>query len=387
MAGAGGTAPCGYLSAQISWITSALGNSYRFRGHSGSRLVCSAVLSVPMPTIANFSSEWLPRIVPVLSGPAALRALRCCRGLKKLWPQCLQAGEGFWILEELKKISLEKLLERDEDLCNCFLRARRDLGSCHITYWLPFRTVEVYTSMPTPESRKETSWVDRHRPTPQLVVRSLSESFAAMRGNESFELTKRILAFPPAMSQQLPELFAGGLKVVGEESPALVAMGVAGWEVSNTCEPRPRSDWLRFGFQRPKPKVPLAVFHLSGKFDLPGGDGGCKVSLGYVSTDLDYVVALRDFSEYPIRRHVSSKVTTRWEETEGLLQTRGLPLPSLSREGTKMDEILAKTTTPEGWEVEHTTMYMSHMRCAMGSPDLDAIYQDAKRLAESRHSP
>ncbi|CAE7470491.1 unnamed protein product [Symbiodinium sp. CCMP2456] len=348
-----------------------------------------------MLTIASFSSLWLPRIVQVLSGPAALKALRCCRSLKKLWPQCLQAGEGFWILEELKKISLEQLLARDEDLCNCFRRATRDMGSCHITYWLPFRTVEIYTSMPTPESesRKETAWVDRHRPTPQLVVRSLSESFEAMHGNESLELTKRILALPATMSQQLPELFAGGLKVVGKESPALVAMGVGGWEVSNTCETCRASDWLHFGFHRPKPKVPLAIFHLSGKFDLPGGDGGCKVSLGYVSTDLDYVVALRDFSEFPIRRHLSSKVTTRWEEVEGLLQTRGLPgpsLPSLSREGTKTDEILAKITTPEGWEVEHTTMYMSHMsetRCAMGAPYLDAIYRDAKRLAKSGHSP
>ena len=244
--------------------------------------------------------------------------------------------------------------------------------------------------MPAPKSKHNNAELDRKR-APQLVVRSLSESFLAMKGNESFEVTKRILAFPPTMSQRLPELYAGALKEVGEESPALVAMGLGGWEVSNTRETCRASDWLHFGFHRPKPKVPLAILHLSGKFDLPGGDGGCKVSLGYVSTDLDYVVALRDFSEYPIRRRVSSKVTTRWEEIEGLLQTGGPSgpclLPGLSREGTKMDDILAKISTSEGWEVEHTTMYMSEDRCAMGSPNLDAIYQDAKQLAKAGQSP
>ena len=336
----------------------------------------------------TLSSVWLPRIVQLLSGPSALKALRCSRSLKRLWPQCLQAGEGFWILGQLKTITLEELLARDEDLCNCFRWARGHTESCKIEYW-QFPTVEIYASMPTPEPPEEK---DEQDPK-EVIVRSLSESFVAMNGNESFELTKRLLGFPPTMSQSLPEIFAGALKVVGEESPALMAMGLSGWEISETRETCPASDWLNFCFHRPKPKVPLAIIHLSGTFDLPGGDGGCKVSLGYLSTDLDYVVALRDLWEYPIRRHVSSKVTTRWEEIEGLLHTPVASLlPHLSREGTKMEEILAKITTHDGWEVECTTMYMHNAgdhQCVMGGPCLEAIYQDAKRLAQShaRDSP
>ena len=51
--------------------------------------------------------------------------------------------------------------------------------------------------------------------------------------------------------------------------------------------------------------------------------------------------------------------------------------------GTKIEEILAKITTPDGWDVERTTMYMDENRCIMGCPFLKAIYQDAKQLLES----
>ena len=272
--------------------------------------------------------------------------------------------------------------------------------------------------MPT-ESKKADS--DSEESKPQLVVRRLSDTFKAMNGNESLELTRRRLAFPRTMSQKLPELFAGSLKVVGEESPALMAMGLCGWEVSKTSEPSPGDiRWLRFCFHRPRPKVPLAILHLSGEFDLPGGDGRGEVCLGYLSTDLDYVVSMRDFSEYPGYRHLASKVCTTWEEGRGLLHTWGpQPVGSLSDEGricefrtglsklgflkvfvsmfkilagscrhhriagTKMEEILANITTPDGWEVERTTMYMDEQRCMMGSPFFKAIYQDAKQLLES----
>ena len=51
-----------------------------------------------------------------------------------------------------------------------------------------------------------------------------------------------------------------------------------------------------------------------------------------------------------------------------------------------MEEILAKTTTPDGWEVENTTMYMDEKRCIMGSPHLAAVYKDAEGLAEEEGS-
>lgn len=336
------------------------------------------------PRMESFSGlVWLPRIVQLLSGPAALKALRCCRSLKRFRPRCLEAGEGFWVLEQLKTLTLEELLRRDEDLCNCFLWAKGDMESCKVKYWFGGPTLEIYASMPTPEPREAKAGQDEE-PRPQVIVRSLSETFAAMDGNESFELTKRRLDLPPTMSQNLPDLFAGRLKVVGEESPALRALGLGGWEVSKTCGPCPPMDWFHFTFHRPKPKVPLAILHLSGFFDLAGGDGGCTVSLGYLSTDLDYVIALLDLCEYPCSRHVSVKVTTRWEEVEGLLRTPGPSrLPGLSREGTKMEEILAKITTPDGWEVECTTMYAHNAgdgQCVVGSPCLEAIYQDAERL-------
>ncbi|CAE7294960.1 atg26, partial [Symbiodinium sp. CCMP2456] len=315
--------------------------------------------------------------------------------LKRLWPQCLQAGEGFWILEQLETVTLEKLLERDADLCNCFLWARSDMKSQKISYWSFEGEVEIYTSMPTTEPQKSDSGTaEPQKPDsdsepeskPRLIVRSLSESFRAMNGNESLELTRRRLALPRTMSQKLPELFAGGLKVVGEESPALMAMGLSGWEVSKTSEKSPADGrWLPFCFHRPKPKVPLAIFRLSGSFDLPGGDGGGEVCLGYVSTDLDFVVSMREFLEYPCFRHLASKGLTKWEEVPGLLHTytcRGAP-GDLSREGTKMKEILEKITTPDGWEVERTTMYIDENRCVMGSPFLKAVYQDAEQLLES----
>ena len=157
----------------------------------GSRLVRSSVLPLPRPTMETLSSVWLPRIVQLLSGPSALKALRCSRSLKRLWPQCLQAGEGFWILGQLKTITLEELLARDEDLCNCFRWARGHTESCKIEYW-QFPTVEIYASMPTPEPPEEK---DEQDPK-EVIVRSLSESFVAMNGNESFELTKRLLGFP-----------------------------------------------------------------------------------------------------------------------------------------------------------------------------------------------
>ena len=246
-------------------------------------------------------------------------------------------------------------------------------------------TIEIHTSEPPPESRNED--VDRDgESTPKLVVRSLSESFIAMNGNESLEITKRVLAFPNTMCQRVPELFAGSLEIVGEESPALLAMGLDGWEVSRSWEAcKSDTNWAQFCFDRPKPKVPLAIFRLTGEFDLPGGDGGGEVSLGYVSTDLDYVVASRDFCEYPIYRWINAKVSSSWEEAEAALKLgcQTAKLPGLSREGTKMEEILAKTTTPDGWEVEHTTMYMDEKRCIMGSPHLAAVYKDAEGLAES----
>ena len=332
----------------------------------------------------TFESVWLPRILQMLSGPAALKALRSCRSLKRLWPQCLQAGEGFWILEQLETVSLEKLLARDADLCNCFLWARSDMKNHKISYSSFQGEVEIYTSMPTTESQEADS--DLEKSKPQVVVRSLSESFNAMNGNESLELTRRRLAFPRTMSEKLPELFAGALKVVGEESPALMAMGLCGWEVSNTCEQSPTDRrWLQFCFHRPRPKAALAIFHLSGEFALPLGDGHGEVSLGYVSTDLDYVVSMREFCEYPIYRHLASKVITKWEEGQGLLLTWGpqpQPPRDLSREGTKMEEILAKITTPDGWEVERTTMYIDENRCIMGSPFFKAIYLDAKQLLD-----
>ncbi|CAE7630994.1 atg26 [Symbiodinium sp. CCMP2456] len=329
-----------------------------------------------------FESVWLPRILQMFSGPAALKALRSCRSLKRLWPRCLQAGEGFWILEQLETVTLEKLLERDADLCNCFLWARSDMKNHKISYTSFEGKVEIYTSMPAAESQKADS--DEQESKPELIVRSFSESFAAMNGNESLELTRRRLAFPRTMSQKLPELFAGALKVVGEESPALMAMGLCGWEVSKTSEKSPTdSRWLHFCFHRPKPKIPLAIFHLSGEFSLPGGDGLGEVCLGYVSTDLDYVVCMREFSEYPTSRHLASKVCTQWEEGQGLLHTWGPQPGALSDEGTKIEEILQKITTPDGWDVERTSMYMDENRCIMGCPFLKAIYQDAKQLLES----
>ena len=65
-----------------------------------------------------------------------------------------------------------------------------------------------------------------------------------------------------------------------------MAMGLCGWEVTyNTSEQSTTDgDWLRFCFHRPRSKVPLAIFHLSGEFDLPAGGGHGKVGLGYVST-------------------------------------------------------------------------------------------------------
>ena len=83
-----------------------------------------------------------------------------------------------------------------------------------------------------------------------------------------------------------------------------MAMGLCGWEVTyNTSEQSTTDgDWLRFCFHRPRSKVPLAIFHLSGEFDLPAGGGHGKVGLGYVSTDLDYVVSMRSFCECPAYR-------------------------------------------------------------------------------------
>ena len=261
--------------------------------------------------------------------------------------------------------------------------------SSKIYYYCLPRDIEIHTSEPTPESRNEDANMGGQSRS-RLVVRSLSESFIAMNGNESLEITKRVLAFPNTMSQRLPEMFAGSLEIVGEESPALLAMGLDGWEVSRSWEAcKSDRNWTQFRFKRPKPKVPLAILRLRGVFDLPGGDGSGKVSLGYVSTDLDYVVASRDFSEYPIYRWINAKVSSSWEEAEAALKLgcQTAKLPGLSREGTKMEEILAKTTTPDGWEVENTTTYMDEKRCIMGSPHLEAVYEDAKRLSLEREGP
>ena len=69
----------------------------------------------------------------MLSGPAALKTLRSCRSLKRLAPQCLPSGEGFWILEELEAVTLEKLLAQDAGFYNCFLWARSDMKKHKIT--------------------------------------------------------------------------------------------------------------------------------------------------------------------------------------------------------------------------------------------------------------
>ena len=121
-----------------------------------------------------------------------------------IWPQhgtrgcgpnaCRQAG-GFWILEELETVTLEQLLERDADLCNCFLWARSDMNNHKISYTSFAGQVEIYTNMPTMESQKADADSEQES-KPELIVRSLSESFAAMNGNESLELTRRRLAFP-----------------------------------------------------------------------------------------------------------------------------------------------------------------------------------------------
>ena len=270
-----------------------------------------------------------------------------------------------------------QLLARDEDLFNCFLWAREDMKSRRILYQTFGDTIEIRTGVP-PEQ-------DEH--TTKLVVRSLSETFQAMKGDESLELMTRVLAFPKKMSERLPELFAGTLKIVGEESPALRAMGLENWEVSKHTQnnEKPNNRWTSFCFHRPQPKIPLGIFHLHGEFDLPGGDGAAELTLAYVSTDLDFVVASRDYCEYPIYRHLATKVSSSWEEAEALLRagfcSHGAKLPSLSKEGTEMEEIFAKIHTPDGWEVEKSTMYLGDDRCVMGCPRLEAVYQDAKQLA------
>ena len=66
--------------------------------------------------------------------------------------------------------------------------------------------------------------------------------------------------------------------------------------------------------------------------------------------------------------------------SDGLLKVSEGPWSRLSREGTEKEEIFAKTTTPDGWEVEVTSMYITDDRCVMGAPYLKAVYRDARRL-------
>ena len=298
-------------------------------------------------------------------------------------PQCLQLGEGFWILERLQTVALKELLARDEDLCNCFLWAREDIKSRKMLY-VPFGpTLEIRACAP-PENQGDAD-VDQDTPEKKLVVRSLSESFLAIKGDESLELTKRVLGFPKKMSERLPELFAGTLEIVGQESPALMAMGLENWKVSKRPGKLEAWRWTYFEFHRPQPKIPLAIFQLCGDFFLPGGDGCGTVTLGYVSTDLDFVVASRDFSEYPIHRRLATKASWSWEEAEAELKLGcyggGAMLPGLDDEGTENQKIFAKINMPDGWEVEESSTYLGDDRCVMGSPHLEAVYQDAKRLA------
>ncbi|CAE7726486.1 unnamed protein product [Symbiodinium sp. CCMP2592] len=338
----------------------------------------------------NFDDALLPRVLgQLLSGPAAVKALRSCRSLNaKLWPRCLQAGEGLWILEQLKMVPLEELLSRDENLHACFMWARGRTNICKILYNSLDHVLEIHRSVPErePSGERETD-MDQHK-SKLLVARSLAESFTAIDGNETLELTRRRLGFPNAMSQQLPELFSGVLETVGEESPALVALGLAGWKVSEACEQiSGHRRWRRFRFQRPGSKIPLAILHMSGEFDLPGMDGDVKASLAYLSTDFDYVVALREFCwDFPIYRKLSTKVSSGWEDVPRLLNgpSKSDPLHLLSWEGTKPEEILSQVTLPDGWEVEGTTsyIYMDDCRCIMGSPSLEPVWNDARRLME-----
>eukprot|EP00439_Symbiodinium_sp_Y106_P062145 s4713_g9.t1 len=261
-----------------------------------SRLNCPASCNLGkllVTSMENFDDELLPRILgQLLSGPAAVKSLRSCRSLKaKLWPRCLQAGEGLWIAEQLKMVSLEELLARDENLYACFMWARGSTNISKMLYNSLDHVLEIHRSVPEREPSKERETdMDQHK-SKLLVARSLAESFMAIDGNETLELTRRRLGFPNAMSQQLPELFSGVLETVGEESPALLALGLAGWKVSEAEQISGDHRWRRFCFQRPRSKIPLAILHLSGEFDLPGMDGNVKASLAYLSLDFDYVVA------------------------------------------------------------------------------------------------
>ena len=357
-----------------------------------SRLNCPASCNLGkllVTSMENFDDELLPRILgQLLSGPAAVKSLRSCRSLKaKLWPRCLQAGEGLWIAEQLKMVSLEELLARDENLYACFMWARGSTNISKMLYNSLDHVLEIHRSVPEREPSKERETdMDQHK-SKLLVARSLAESFMAIDGNETLELTRRRLGFPNAMSQQLPELFSGVLETVGEESPALLALGLAGWKVSEAEQISGDHRWRRFCFQRPRSKIPLAILHLSGEFDLPGMDGNVKASLAYLSLDFDYVVALRELCwDIPIYRKLSTKVSSGWEDLPRLLNGPGKsdPLQLLSWEGTKPEEILSQVTLPDGWEVEGTTsyIYMDHCRCIMGSPSLEPVWKDARRLME-----
>eukprot|EP00971_Amphidinium_carterae_P053240 1048560-Amphidinium_carterae.1 len=129
---------------------------------------------------------------------------------------------------------------------------------------------------------------------------------------QCLELGTKIVSMPTcAASEALLGIEVGSCVSATESSVALAALGLQGWTYTGMTD---HGDWCHMKFENPCAPIPLALFHMKASFDLPGGDGGVNAVLGFITTDLKYVLTHRSLTEYPVRRRLLTSSYESWLE-------------------------------------------------------------------------
>mmetsp|Transcript_24650 Transcript_24650/g.45170 ORF Transcript_24650/g.45170 Transcript_24650/m.45170 type:complete len:348 (+) Transcript_24650:82-1125(+) len=316
-----------------------------------------------------------------------LPVLHCCNGLQRAVPLCLSPKTSWlWIPKNLERVSLGQLCDKDADLCQCLQAATTSTFS--IEYEHKFREKFVITAKGSSAVQGGATTDEVSADLPNIVVeRSLPELIEMTDLWECLELGSRIVSMPEELLNDIIPTVVVGSPVSGADSPTLASLGLDGWIYKGMVKSQKERSWPRMTFEHPHPYCPLAFFYVEASFDLPGGDGGVDSVLGFITTDLKYVLTSRRLSEFPVWRFFGTSSYQRWLDvpppTADLPNTTALS-QHLQRESSNPEEIRVKGTVG-GWDVEISTGYKlpGSERYLIDSPALLGAYTDAESLCNS----
>mmetsp|Transcript_30608 Transcript_30608/g.71523 ORF Transcript_30608/g.71523 Transcript_30608/m.71523 type:complete len:379 (-) Transcript_30608:28-1164(-) len=363
----------------------------------------------------------LEQAIDCLSPAEAVPALRCSRSFQELRPKCLASRyQALWIPSSLKLTSIAQLRAADRQLCQCLSWASQKFvqDAMVVSYSLDFRfpagdinigiagdhseSGEGHTQASSEELHSATGAVhyfpgsDNQQRETISVKRPLLEMVACAGLWDCCELLSRRLGVPGHLKDEVEPFLTDG-EPVSSDTPILPDLGLAGWRYrKKQSRRRATSTWDDLDFDHPAPRIPLLVFNVRASFDLPGGDGGVHAVLGYVSSEMEFVIEIRDLCEYPVRRIFATRVLRSWEEVMPLLGQDGvvslkkapgvheamwIKFGQLQREGAKVEDIRAALHV-DGWDLELSTMLRRapYERMIVDSPNIDEAYDDAKQL-------